>query len=148
MDVAIACFVRLALRALSQQLLAGKLRIPSHDVLVEDFHAAVRAGTGARVAAPHLAAGTPRDDDGKVEIRAVLRDVMALVRRRPKGEDAPYLSLIEGVIERGSLSECIQRALLPHVEDRGDGFTQAARVVFRQLSECLVENRPWEGRGL
>jgi glutathione synthase/RimK-type ligase-like ATP-grasp enzyme/gamma-glutamyl:cysteine ligase YbdK (ATP-grasp superfamily) len=148
MDVAIACFVRLALRSLSTQLAAGKLRVPDHDLLVADFHAVVRAGTGARVAAPHLAAGVPRDDDGKVEVRAVLRDLMAQVKRRPKGDDAPYLALIEGVIERGSLSECMQRALLPHVDDPGDGFTQAARVVYRQLSECLVENRPWEGRGL
>ncbi|MEZ4235170.1 MAG: glutamate-cysteine ligase family protein [Myxococcota bacterium] len=148
MDVAIACFVRLALKALSGQILANKLAVPDHDVLVADFQAVVRAGTQARVAAPHLLPGVSRGDDGKVGVQALLRDLLGQVSKRPKAEEAPYLELVGKVIERGSLSECIQRRLLPHVDDRGDGFTQAARVVFRELSECLVDNRPWDGRGL
>jgi hypothetical protein len=36
-------------------------------------------------------------------------------------------------------------ALLPRVDD-DRGFTEAARRIYIRLSECLVENQPWEGR--
>lgn len=147
MDVAIAAFVRWALRALADALLAGRLVTPAHPLLVEDFRAVVREGTRARVHAPHLLSPDERDDEGKVEVRRVLEELVALARRRAPAREEPYLDLVAGIARQGSLSECMKAALEPYMGDF-DTFTEAARRLYIQLSECLVENRPWAGRML
>ena len=147
MDVAIAAFTRLALRAVAADLTARRIAVPDHAVLVEDFRAVIRDGTAARVLAPHLAPQAARGDDGRVSVRDVLADLLGRAGRRPKREEEDYLGLVAGVVRAGNLSERIAAVLSPHIPDE-QGFTDAARHVYRQLSECLVENRPWEGRGL
>ncbi|HEU4456750.1 MAG TPA: glutamate-cysteine ligase family protein, partial [Longimicrobium sp.] len=62
MDVAIASFVRSALKALTERVLAGEIQLPPHAVLVEDFRACIRDGGAARVRAPHL--DVERDANG------------------------------------------------------------------------------------
>jgi glutathione synthase/RimK-type ligase-like ATP-grasp enzyme/gamma-glutamyl:cysteine ligase YbdK (ATP-grasp superfamily) len=146
MDVAIAVFVRAALRHLAARLRAGRLRLPEHAVLVEDFRAAVWQGSQARVLAPHVP-GLERDGHGRAGIRAVLRHLLAAARRTVRKDEAGYLDLVERVIESGSLSERIRDLLLLYV-DVEEVFTEAARRVYIELADCLEANEPWRGRGI
>ncbi len=146
MDVAIAAFVRAALRHLSRRVMAGKLELPPHELLVEDFRATVRDGSAALVAAPHVAA--ERDETGRTDVRAVLRELLAAARKTARKDEQPYMELIAGVIESGSLSERIRAALLPFDAAPDEDFTEAARHVYIELMDCLEANEPWRGRGL
>lgn len=146
MDMAIAAFTRCALRAMAERIEEGKLEVPEHAVLVEDFREVVWKGTNAHVRAPHLAKRRARDD-GRIEVRYVLRELISWARRKARADEEEYLDLVERVVERGNLSECITRVLDPYVDDE-EAFTDAARRVYIQLTECLLENRPWSGRGL
>lgn len=145
MDVALAVLVRWSLKALTDRLLAGRLPLPDHRLLVEDLHATVEDGTRARVHAPHLAPAARRDAEGRVDVRDALGDLLRLARRETRADEAPYLDLVEGIVERGNLSERIVAALDPFVHD-DDGFTDAARRLYVELSACLTENTPWKGR--
>ena len=145
MDVALAVFVRWALKALTERILAKKQDLPGHALLVEDLHAAVQHGTSARVHAPHAPRTVRRDAQGRADVRDVLRGLLALARKEARTDEAPYLDLVEGIVERGNLSERIAASLEPFVKD-DDGFTDAARRLYVELSDCLVENTPWKGR--
>lgn len=147
MDMAIAAFTRAALRGLTERITKGELELPPHAVMVDDFRAVVRDGTNAHVRAPHLCKRRARDEGGRVEVRHALRELLALARRKARADEEEYLDIVERVIERGNLSECIARTLQPFTDD-DEAFLDAARRVYIQLSECLIENRPWSGRGL
>jgi hypothetical protein len=127
-------------------VLAGKVDLPPHELLVEDFRAAIRHGSAALVAAPHLSAD--RDETGRADIRAVLRELLAGARRAARKDEAPYMELVERVIETGSLSERIRAALLPFASACDEDFTEAARKLYIELMNCLDANEPWRGRGL
>ncbi|MGE0709849.1 MAG: glutamate-cysteine ligase family protein [Planctomycetota bacterium] len=144
MDVALGAFVRWTLAALSEELKSGSLALPDHGRLVEDLQATVAKGSEARVWAPFAAA--QRDEEGKVPVRAVLRDFLARARTTCPPAERHYLDRVETTIEEGSLSERIAAAL-PRGADE-DAFTEAARRIYIQLADCLLENRPWEGRAL
>jgi glutathione synthase/RimK-type ligase-like ATP-grasp enzyme/gamma-glutamyl:cysteine ligase YbdK (ATP-grasp superfamily) len=144
MDVAIAAFVRAVLRDLTGRLLAGRIAVPSHDVLVSDFHACIREGSRAQVRAPHL-----RDEAGHgedVAVRDVLRGLLDRARMAARADEADYFALIEGVIENGSLGERIRAALEPHAAAGGAAFRDATRAVYRELIDSLENNEPWAGR--
>jgi gamma-glutamyl:cysteine ligase YbdK (ATP-grasp superfamily) len=145
MDVALACFVRSALKGLAERLLAGKLELPEHALLVADFHASVYQGTAARVHAPHLCRGRERGADGKLEIRHALADLFALADRKVRPDEDRYLELVAGIIEAGNLSERMAAVLRPHVRDETE-FTDAARRLYVELTQCLLNNEPWSGR--
>lgn len=145
LDVAVAVFVRSALRALAQQVATGETALPEHGVLVEDFRACVRDGSRARVHAPHLGEHVDRDEHGNTPVRAVLRELLALARRAVRKDEAAYLDQVEQMIDTGTLSERIRDALLPYA-DRDEEFTEVARRIYIELSECLVANEPWRGR--
>lgn len=146
-DVAVAWFTRQALRSLAAELLRSRIVVPPHAVLVEDFRAVVKHGSAARVSAPHLAPAAARDADGRVAVRDVLRVLLERASIRLRREEEPYRAFVDRLITHGNLSEAVARALAPYTHD-DDNFTQHARVVWRQLSECLLENRPWGGRWL
>ncbi|HKP76711.1 MAG TPA: glutamate-cysteine ligase family protein [Longimicrobiaceae bacterium] len=146
LDVAIAAFVRTALKHLSKRILAGAVELPPHEVLVRDFHATVRDGSAARVAAPHLDAEAR--GDGCVEARAVLRHLLEASRGAARKDEDEYLALVERMIEAGSLSDRIRAALRPHAQAADEDFTEAARHVYIELMDCLEANEPWKGRGL
>ena len=146
MDAAIAAFVRGALKELTRRVLAGKVVLPPHELLVEDFRACIRDGSAALVAAPHLA--TDRDESGRAGVRPVLRELLALAQKGARKDEAPYLELVSGVIGRGSLSECVRSALAPYDDASDEDFTEAARRVYIELMDCLDANEPWRGRGL
>lgn len=147
LDVAVAVYVRSALKHYARRVAGGKMGLPDHALLVEDFRAAIRDGSAARVAAPHLVGDEDRGDDGKVPVRTVLRALLGAARKTVRKDEADYLDLVERMIRSGTLSERIRDQLVPHVSD-DEGFTEAARHVYIELADCLEANEPWSGRGL
>ena len=144
MDVAIATFVRWSLKHLTDLLLRGRLQLPAHEVLVEDFHRTVDRGSAARVHAPQVEAG--RDSAGLADVKSVLRLLLNGARAHAPPEDMRYLDLVERVIETGSLSERIRAHLTPFVGRPADEFNEAARRLYTELCDCLDSNEPWGGR--
>ncbi|MFL5385647.1 MAG: glutamate-cysteine ligase family protein [Longimicrobiaceae bacterium] len=146
MDAAIAAFVRASLKHLAKRVLAGKVELPPHAVLVEDFRATVRDGAAACVRAPHLA--VERGAGGRAEARTVLRALLGEAEGSARKDEAEYMELVGRVIEAGSLSERIRAALRPCEEGPEEDFTEAARRIYIELMDCLQANEPWRGRGL
>jgi glutathione synthase/RimK-type ligase-like ATP-grasp enzyme/gamma-glutamyl:cysteine ligase YbdK (ATP-grasp superfamily) len=146
MDVAIAVFVRSALRHLTARVAAGRVELPDHALLVEDFRACIRDGSAARVRAPHL--DVDRDGDGASDARTVLRHLLAGARRTVRRDEAPYLDLVARMIETGTLSERIRAEMAPFAEADDETFTEAARRIYIELIDCLEANEPWARRGL
>ncbi|HEX6041449.1 glutamate-cysteine ligase family protein [Longimicrobium sp.] len=146
MDVAVAAFVRSALKHLTQRVAGGRVELPDHAVLVEDFRACIRDGSAARVRAPHL--DVERDGDGLADAREVLRHLLGGARRAVRKDEAPYLDLAGRMIETGTLSERIRAELAPVADADDETFTEAARRIYIELIDCLEANEPWARRGL
>ncbi|HEU0012078.1 MAG TPA: hypothetical protein VFQ45_00255, partial [Longimicrobium sp.] len=146
MDVAIAVFVRSALKHLSARVAAGRVALPEHALLVEDFRACIRDGSRARVRAPHLDA--PRGADGLADVRDVLRGLLAGARRAVRRDEAAHLELAAGIVETGTLAERIRAELAPWADADDESFTEAARRLYIELIDCLEANEPWARRGL
>jgi hypothetical protein len=125
---------------------AGRVELPEHVVLVEDFRACIREGSAARVAAPHL--DVDRDDDGRADARTVLLLLLAGARRAVRKDEAGYLDLVARVIETGTLSERIRAEMAPFADADDETFTEAARRIYIELIDCLEANEPWARRGL
>ncbi|HEX5872248.1 MAG TPA: hypothetical protein VFY65_17590, partial [Longimicrobium sp.] len=146
MDVAIAVFVRSALKHLASRVAAGRVELPDHAVLVEDFRACIQDGSAARVRAPHL--DVDRDADGGADARTVLRHLLAGARRAVRKDEAGYLDLVARMIETGTLSERIRAEMAPFAQADDETFTEAARRIYIELIDCLEANEPWARRGL
>ncbi len=146
LDVAVAVFVRSTLHHLARQFQAGKLMLPAHPQLVEDFRACIRRGSEARVRAPHLGTLVERDAEGRAPVRDVLRALLGFARRTVRKDDADYLELVERMIVSGTLSERIRAALERVANADDETFTEAARRIYIELADCLVANEPWKGR--
>jgi glutathione synthase/RimK-type ligase-like ATP-grasp enzyme/gamma-glutamyl:cysteine ligase YbdK (ATP-grasp superfamily) len=144
MDVAIAVFVRAALRRLTRQVAEGTITLPPHAALVADFRACIADGGRARVHAPHLP--VERDGDGTSSARDVLRLLLDGARKSVRRDEAELLERVGDVVEQGSLSERIRAALAPHEAAGPEAFRAALRQVYGELADCLEENRPWPGR--
>jgi len=142
MDVAISVFARAAMRALTADVLHGNIEVPDHDALVADFEDCVRDGSAAVVRAPHLLGGC---DEPCVGVRSVLRSLMDRAREVVSADEAPYLELVDRIIEQGSLSERLRARLLPFAGD-DQLLRSELRVVYGELADCLVRNEPWRGR--
>lgn len=147
MDVAVAVFVRSALRGLAQRVIAEQVLLAPHPVLVADFRAAVRDGSGARVLAPHFPE-VERDAEGRAAVRDVLRALLEEARRNVRRDEADHLELAARVVETGTLSERIRAELAPYEDADDDTFTDAARRIYIELMDCLEANEPWSKRGL
>jgi hypothetical protein len=143
-DVAIAAFVRGALRALAGRIRKRRLELPDHDDLVADFHEVVAKGTRARVRASWLP-DLPRDGKGLARAADAIAALLPLARDQLRADETPYLDLVAATLQEGNLSERVSRVLLPFAEDAAE-FTEAARRLYIRLSECLTENEPWNGR--
>jgi glutathione synthase/RimK-type ligase-like ATP-grasp enzyme/gamma-glutamyl:cysteine ligase YbdK (ATP-grasp superfamily) len=146
LDVAIAVFVRSALRLLTRQLVTGRIAFPAHRFLVADLRATIQHGRNARVMAPHLGDSVDRSDDGAAAAGEVLRELLAGARRVVRRDEAPYLDLVEKIIAEGSLAERIRGVLEP-VEADESALRDRLREVYGELADCLVRNEPWSGRG-
>jgi hypothetical protein len=127
-------------------VLAGRVDLPPHELLVEDFRETIRDGSAALVSAPHVA--VDRDETGRTDVRAVLRALLAGARKAARKDEQPYLDLVERVIDTGSLSERIRAVLRPFDTASDEDFTEAARRIYIELMDCLEANEPWRGRGL
>jgi glutathione synthase/RimK-type ligase-like ATP-grasp enzyme/gamma-glutamyl:cysteine ligase YbdK (ATP-grasp superfamily) len=149
MDVAIAVFVRSTLRHLVRRLLAGRLALPPHGVLVADLRATVRDGSRARVIAPHLGDAVERHADGTADVREVLRILLDAAHRTVRRDEAPYLDLVDGILRTGTLSERIRAALQADAGAKGSVVPrERLQRLYGQLADCLDQNEPWQGRGL
>lgn len=132
-DVAIAAFVRGALRWMVAELSAGRMALPPHAVLVEDFGRVVRYGRHARVAAPHFSSGAS----------TTARDVLAGLADRARDALHPaeraYVRIVADRLDRGSLAERIVAAVRRHAR-RGRPSCRAIAGVYEDLAKCLVNN--------
>ncbi|HSJ26145.1 MAG TPA: glutamate-cysteine ligase family protein [Longimicrobiales bacterium] len=149
MDVAITVFARAALEALTTDVLAGRVEVPAHHVLVADFEACIRDGSQAEVMAPHLvdgSGGVVGGGGGGAPVRAVLERLLERTHAVVAQEEAAYLSLVAGIVENGTLAERIRSRLEPHAASE-TSLRTALREVYGELAECLVTNEPWTGRG-
>ncbi len=141
MDVAIAAFVRGVLRWLVGQLEGGRLALPPHRTLVQDYQKVVRVGLKAHVAAPHLrrVAGGRK---ATVTAREVLVGLLECAHAHLPEAERSYLSLVGRRLAGGSLSERIAARIAP-VRTRS-GRRDAIVRIYGELADCLVANRPWE----
>jgi gamma-glutamyl:cysteine ligase YbdK (ATP-grasp superfamily) len=136
MDVAIAAFVRAALRRLVGELREGRMQLPEHGALVEDFRRVVAAGTSAAVRAPHLA---PFGNGRVVAARDVLLELLDDSLPFLPPAERPYAELVRARLRGGNLSERIRRAV-----ERGGSREEAIRSTYLELADCLERNVPWD----
>jgi carboxylate-amine ligase len=143
-DIAIAVFVRGALKHLVRRLEAGTLALPERAILVRDLQAVVRDGTRGRVRAPHLFSHVRRRA-AEVGVRRVLDDLLEAAYSEVAPCEQAYLPIVESRIRRGNLSERIAHQVRRRSRKRGADAKAAIRSVYTELMDCLDENRPWEG---
>lgn len=136
MDVAVAAFVRGALKRLVRRLEAGDLEPPDQRTLVTDYERVVTLGGAAPVRAPHL---TARGDLAAGELLASLLDGAAA---ELPADERPYLDLVRRRLAEGNLSERIRSRLetVPEAGRRGE-----IRRIYGELADCLADNRIWDG---
>ena len=125
-DVALACFVRAALRG----LIASNAELLLHDVLVKDLNAVIKDGLNAKISNPH----------GKTA-RQVCRYYLKLALEHAEQDEIKYLWLVEKRIEEGNLSELI-RANVSRRAQKTD-FHEAIVDVYSMLIRCLSDNQPY-----
>ena len=122
-DVALACFVRAALRG----LIASNVELLPHELLVKDFNAVIKDGLNAEVSNPH----------GKTA-RQVCQYYFNLALEHADEDEKKYLSLVKKRIDEGSLSELIRANVLRRTEKTD--FHQAIVDVYSTLINCLSNN--------
>jgi carboxylate-amine ligase len=138
MDVALAAFVRAALRWLMRALREGEVLLPEHGMLVADLARVITDGRAARVRASHLGPGARSDR----RAGDVLAFVLARSRREATPDERPLLRLVGNRLARGSLSEMMRARLRG-----GSGGTARRRLIalYEELIAALESNRPWAG---
>lgn len=144
MDVAIAVFIRRAAMALVRALQEGRIQLPEHAVLVEDYEACVMHGRAGRVFAPHLVL-SGRASSGTAPAEAALRTLLELAGRDASASEGAYLRLVETRVRDGNLSELI-RAQVEERSTTGRARLDALRAVYGELAQCLLTNTPWAPR--
>ncbi len=122
-DVALSSFIR----ALMRGLMESEDVIYPHLLLVNDFHAVIRAGLDAKVRHPE--ASTARD---------VCRCLLEIAYDHALEEERKYLWIIKKRVEEGNLSEIIAN----HVQKRAQrtDFQDAVFNVYSELAEKLRKN--------
>jgi gamma-glutamyl:cysteine ligase YbdK (ATP-grasp superfamily) len=144
MDIAIAVFIRGALKWMVRQLRQGSLVVPEHAMLVQDFAEVVARGSRARIHAAHLR--PPADRRGGITTpRKVLLRLLEYAAQETRESEACYLALVEARIRDGNLSERIARAVKRTGGKTHSRRAAAIRGVYGDLVECLENNTPWPG---
>ena len=123
-DVALACFVRAALRG----LIASNAELLPHDVLVKDFNAVIKDGLNAEVSSPH----------GKTA-RQVCQHYLKLAMEHADEDEKKYLWLVKKRIEEGSLSELIRANVLRRARKQ-ISIKQSLMFIQRLLSASPIIN--------
>ncbi len=138
-DIAVAVFVRAALRWMVRAHLAGELHLPPHRLLVQDLDRVIRHGRAAPVVARHLVPG------GRRTARRVLEVLLERAAGETPAAERPYLAVVEDRLVRGSLAERITRAVQRRAPRTGRRRRQIIRNIYEELAECLVRNAVWPG---
>jgi gamma-glutamyl:cysteine ligase YbdK (ATP-grasp superfamily) len=126
MDVALACFVRAALRGLA---VSGAELLP-HELLVQDLNAVIKDGLNARVSNPN----------GKTA-KQVCQYLFNLALKNADADEKKYLGLIKRRIDEGNLSELIRNKIRRRAERTS--FQEAVVDVYSTLIKCLCSNEPF-----
>ncbi len=142
MDIAIASFIRAALKTMLRWLANDKLALPSHEMLVSDFDSTVQAGSEAEVAATHLKRWLPRRR--RLTARDVLRGVLEESASEVPAAEKQYLPLVGRCLRSGNVSERIRREVQHRCRRRGSLLSDAIREVYDELAVCLEQNKPWD----
>ncbi len=125
-DVALACFIRAALRG----LIASDAELSPHELLVKDFNAVIKDGLNAKASSPH----------GKTA-RQVCQHYLNVAAENADDDEKQYLWLVKRRIEEGSLSDLI-RARVQRRAEKTD-FQEAIIDVYSTLINCLGVNEPF-----
>lgn len=139
-DVAIAAFIRGALRWMVGQLQDGRLALPHHAALVSDFEQVIEQGRHARVVAPHLSG---RRGGEAVPARRILESLVEHARDHVPLDERAYLAIIDARLTRGNLAERIVRAVRRSAPHPGRKQAEAIRTIYEELAECLRHNDLW-----
>jgi carboxylate-amine ligase len=125
-DVALACFVRAALRG----LIASNVKLLSHHVLVTDFNNVIKDGLSAQVLSPY----------GETA-RQVCQYYLKIALEYATEDEEKYLWLVKKRIEEGNLSELIRERVLRRTQKTS--FHQSIIDIYSTLIKCLVDNQPF-----
>ncbi len=123
-DVALACFVRATVRG----LVASKVGLLPHIVLLKDLNAVIKDGLNAEVASPY----------GKTA-RQVCQYYLKLALEHATEDEKKYLWLVKKRIEEGNLSERICANVSRRAEKTD--FHEAIVDVYSTLIKCLSNNQ-------
>jgi carboxylate-amine ligase len=140
-DVAIAVFVRGALRWMVEEIRSGTMPLPAHGVLVSDFGKTVRSGRTAPVEAPHLARARATR---RLTARHVLEGLAERAGSHVAATEAPYLRVVADRLARGNLSERIAAAVRRRAPRTGARQRAVIREVYEELAGCLDRNETWD----
>lgn len=149
-DIAIAAFIRGALRWMVRELDSGRMRLPNHGVLVDDFNRVIARGRWALVAAPHLSASSaprPASSNQRPAPSAqrtahdVLQQLLERTADHLSADERPYLDIIQDRLENGSLAERIVAAVKRRAPRAGARRRSAIAEIYRELADCLIGNR-------
>jgi gamma-glutamyl:cysteine ligase YbdK (ATP-grasp superfamily) len=121
-DVALACFVRAALRG----LISLNAELLPHDVLVRDFNAVIRYGLNAKVSNEKTA-------------RQICQYYLKLATENATADEKSYLRLVKKRIDQGSLSDLIRSNVLKRAAKTD--FHEAVVDVYSTLIKCLSNNQ-------
>jgi gamma-glutamyl:cysteine ligase YbdK (ATP-grasp superfamily) len=125
-DVALACFVRAALRG----LIASNAELLPNEVLVKDFNAVIKDGLNAKISSPN-----------NKTARQMCRNYLKSAVKHAEQDEKKYLWLIEKRIEKGNLSELIQAKVSRRAQKTD--FHEAVIDVYSRLIKCLSDNEPY-----
>ncbi len=125
-DVALACFVRAALRG----LIADNAELLPHEVLVKDFNAVIKDGLNAKVSSPY----------GKTA-QQVCQHYLNVAEANADADEKNYLPLVKRRIEEGNLSDLIRARVQRRAEKTV--YREAIVDVYSTLIKCLSANEPF-----
>jgi carboxylate-amine ligase len=137
-DIAVAVFVRAALKWIVRSLYDRAMGCPEHRLLVRDFDSVVSRGRSASVRAPQFGAAS-----GRTTARAVLERVLEHAEPFTPTAERPYLELVSERLRRGNLSERIAARVRARAPRPGARQRDHIRGIYEELATCLARNEPW-----
>jgi glutamate---cysteine ligase / carboxylate-amine ligase len=125
-DVALACFIRAALRG----MLASDAALSPHELLVQDFNSILKEGLKAKTSS----------QNGKTA-RQVCQYYLNLAQKHADEDEKIYLGIVKRRLNEGSLSEVLRARVLARAAKTS--FREAIPYVYSTLIRCLRDNEPY-----
>jgi gamma-glutamyl:cysteine ligase YbdK (ATP-grasp superfamily) len=125
-DVALACFIRGALRG----LITENVELLPHDLLVSDFKAIVKEGLNAKVSNPYSKTA-----------KQVCQYYLGLAEKNAYEDEKKYLWLIKKRLNCGNLSDVVRERVAKRTQKTD--FHEAIIDVYSILIKCLMDNEPY-----